>query len=94
MTIVATTSVMMMVTMMMMMMMVVMMVVVMIMMVMIMMLMLMLMLTMVAVAATTCVRMCERGRYKDARAETAGMAPFKENPARLAYALQLLDSVI
>ena len=93
MTIVATTSVMMMVTMMMMMM-VVMMVVVMIMLVMIMMVMLMLMLTMVAVAATTCVRMCERGRYKDARAETAGMAPFKENPARLAYALQLLDSVI
>ena len=29
----------------------------------------------------------------DARAETAGMAPFKENPRRLAYALALLDSI-
>ena len=30
---------------------------------------------------------------KDANAETAGMAPFKENPRRLAYALALLNSV-
>jgi hypothetical protein len=30
---------------------------------------------------------------KDANAETAGMAPFKENPRRLAYALALLNAV-
>ena len=29
---------------------------------------------------------------KDANAETAGKAPFKENPRRLAYALALLNS--
>jgi len=31
---------------------------------------------------------------KDANSETAGMAPFKENPKRLSYALALLNSVV
>jgi len=31
---------------------------------------------------------------KEARTETASLAPFKENPRRLTYALALLDSVV